>query len=394
MLRRWLGSRSNERDGDLAWSIALSPSGERLLALDGRAGIFKAPVISIGQDGRLSVRDASAKRGRTFRLAEAPASAFISSASSLILGSMEKAAPVFAVAPVIRKGQKPEVAYSKGKIHAVSVERVVDDGAETGIWRGFVVAEGRTGEVFLELAPPPPLPEGADTRIVGLIDDAAMGVEAGRKARFRRGAWIPVDERIALFATDLIAEIGSSDDTGADGSLATIGSCLAAAAALHHGRKRTKELIPFTCTPIGFDETPAQKGFRRRMMAANEGGRAAMPFSAGRRMAIPATDWHGAVQENGDIILEIRREPFAVRPSSVTVILSRTMVATSDGLPSRIGIRCTFADGSSVSMLLGGGPQHLAKEIAKRRNVVVVQGKPGTKTYGEISMSVAGVEGR
>lgn len=388
MLRRWLGLNSEAGEGDVDWSIALSPVGERLLVLD--AGPFKAPVISVGSDRRASIRDASRPRAKGRRLAEGAADGLISSAQSVILGFVGGSGPSFAVAPVLKKGQKPEISYAKGKIHSITVERVVDDGSETGVWRGFVTAQGRPGENFLELVPSLPLREGAAVRIVGVIDDSA-GAQPGRKARFRRGAWIPVDERIALFARDLSAEIGSSGEEKIHSAMA---ACLAAAAALRHGRDRTKELLPFTCTPLGLDETAAQKGFRRRIMASNEGNRTDRPFTGGKRMAIPATDWHGAVQDNGDLIIEIRREPFALRPASVAVIVNRTTVSTLDGLPSRIGVRCTFPDGSSVSMLLGGGPQHLAKEIAKRRNVVVVQGKPGAKNYAEISMSVAGVERR
>lgn len=388
MLGRWLGLNSETGEGDIDWSIALSPVGERLLVLG--AGPFKAPVITVGSDGRTSIRDASSTRAKSRRLAEGAADALISSAQSVILGSVGGQGPAFAIAPVLKKGQKPDISYARGKIHSIAVERVVDDGSETGVWRGFVTADGRAGENFLELAPPLPLREGMSVRIVGVIDDAA-GAQSGRKARFRRGAWIPVDERLALFARDLSAQIGSSGEEKTHPAMA---ACLEAAAALRHGRGRTKELLPFTCTPLGLDETPAQKGFRKRMVAANEGNRTDRPFSAGKRMAIPATDWHGAVQDNGDLIIEIRREPFAVRPASVAVIVNRTTVSTLDGLPSRIGVRCTFPDGSSVSMLLGGGPQHLAKEIAKRRNVVVVQGEPGAKSYAEMSMSVAGVERR
>lgn len=389
MLRRWLGLNSGTGEGDIGWSIALSPGGERLLVLATRP--FKAPVISVASDGRISIRDAASPRAESLRLAEGAAAALIPSAQSVIVGFVDGSGPAFAAAPVLKKGQKPEISYARGKIHSVTVERVVDDGSETGVWRGFVTVEGRAGENFLELVPSLPLREGAAVRIVGIIDDATMGAHSGQKARFRRGAWIPVDERLGLFARDLSVEIGSSDE---DTTRSAMAACLAAAAVLRHGRNRTKELMPFTCTPMGLDETPAQKGFRKRMMAANEGNRSVRLFSEGRRMAIPATDWHGAVQENGDLIIEIRREPFAVRPASVTVILSRTTVATLDGLPSRIGVRCTFPDGSSVSMLLGGGPQQLANEIAKRRSVVVVQGEPGAKTYAEMSMSVAGVEKR
>lgn len=392
MLRRWLGLDSKTGEGDIGWSIALSPVGERLVVLD---GAFKAPIFSVGSDGRISISDASSPRGRSFRLVEGAADTLISSAQSVIVGTVDVSGPAFAMAPVLKKGQKPEISYARGKIHSITVERVVDDGVETGVWRGFVTAEGRPGEIFLELLPSLPLKAGTAVRIVGVIDDAGMGVETGRKVRFRRGAWIPVDERLGMFARELSVQVGSSSNDEDQGETrSAMAVCLSAAAALRHGRSRTKEPMPFTCTPLGLDETPAQKSFRRRMMAANEGSRTTNLFSQGRRMAMPATDWHGAVQDNGDLIIEIRREAFAVRPAAVTVILSRTTVSTLDGLPSRIGVRCTFPDGSSVSMLLGGGPQHLAKEIAKRRNVVVVQGEPGAKNYAQISMSVAGVERR
>jgi hypothetical protein len=394
MLRRWLGLESRPKDSDIEWSIAQSPAGERLLVLAPKFGPFKAPVIRIAEDGRISILDAASRAGGSHRLAAAPADTLISSSRSLILGTYNGKSPAFAVAPVLKKGQKPAVGYSRGKIHAVLVGRVVDDGRETGTWRGFVTADGRKGEVFLELAPALPLPAGSELRIVGYIDDEGMGAEASRRYRFRRGAWIPVDERIALFAADLRAEIGASDDADEGGSQAAMAACLAAAAALHHGRRGTKERLPFTCSPLGFDETPAQKGLRSRMMAANEGSRAQRPFSGGRVMAVPATDWHGAVQDNGDLIIEIRRKPFPTSPSSITVIVNRTMVSTLDGMPSRIGLRCVFPDGRSTSMLLGGGPQRLANEIAKRRTVVVVQGEPGAKTYADLSMSVAGVERR
>jgi hypothetical protein len=111
-------------------------------------------------------------------------------------------------------------------------------------------------------------------------------------------------------------------------------------------------------------------------------------------MALAATDWHGAIQKNGDVIIEIRTSPFVIHPTAVTVIVNRNRVVTSDGLPTRLGVRCVFPDGEIVTMLLGGGPQQIADEIAKRGTVLVVQGEPGAKTYAEVAMSIAGVEKR
>jgi hypothetical protein len=386
MLGRWRAEKPKS-DNVLGWTLARGGAGELILTLPSRAGSFKAPIITSSSGGGLTVREAASSR-RAYQLAPGAAISMVASSPSVILGTSTRGEPAFSIAPVIKKGSKPEIRYAKGKIHNVSVERVSDDGMQTGVWRGFVKSDGRGGDLFLELLPAFRLEAGTDLRVVGVIDETVGSAKSGVRGRFKRGAWVPVDERLHLFASDLMADISPSDGDSED-SGAVMAQCLDACATVRQGRRLEEVRLPFTCRPLGSEETPAQKGLRRRLLA--DKAQPQKVFTRGRKMAIPATDWHGAIQKNGDLIIEVRRPPFDIAPSRVTVIVNREVVSTRDHLPSRIGVRCQFPDGSAVSMLLGGGPQNLAAEIAKRKNIVVVQGEPDAKTYADISAFVADV---
>ena len=346
---------------------------------------MSTPIVSVGENGEVSVKDLS-RRGDVRRLRQTPSLAVVARASSVLVASSGPGGVIFAAAPVMRKGQKPQTSYGRGKIHSVTVGRVADDGLATGVWRGFVGLHGGLPEIFLELSPSFPIPAGSSMRVVGVVDSF------GNPARFRPGAWVPAGERAALFARDLLVRTASSG-TSAEEAAAVMAGSLKEIARLRQRAEGSPAPVPLTCVPMAMEETPAQKGLRTRLAAKVQ--KAAVPPPSGApRMSVGSTDWHGAVQPNGDMVIEIRLPPFAARPAAATVIVSRKVVATADGQASRIGMKFVFEDGTVSSLLLGGGPQHLAREIARRRSVVVVQGESGADGYGEASVLVAGVEKR
>lgn len=391
MIGRFLGiGRKNDAPSQ-GWAVAASASGDVLLSLPEGSGRFDTPIISVTPEGVVSVADAKGKARIT--LPPGDGLDLVAGSQSVILAAISKGSLSLSIAPVLKKGQKPQISFSKGKVHRVTVDRIADDGTATGVWRGFVTLHQGIREVFAEITPPFPMAVGSSMRIVGHLDSIGHGPGGAPRMRFRAGAWVPLADRCLLFTDGGTARITSSDGPGGQKAAASIETAISELAVLSHLHKGTKASLPMTRVRIGSAETPAQKSLRSRLEKLNTGifkiGR-----GGGRRMKIPATEWHGSVQTNGDIVIEVRRDMFSAPPEKMTVIVNRQMVATSDGYPSRIGLRCSFRDGGTTMMLLGGGPQELAAEIARRKSVVIVQGMPGAESYADVHVSIAGVEKR
>ena len=391
MLGRLFGRGRAKTGAEAGWALAVSVSGDVLLALPDGTALAGPPVVTIGDDGSVSVGTVGKKS--SIALPEPHALTAVASSASVIVSMRRNGILSFSVAPVLRKGQRPQISLARGKIHKVTVERIADDGSMTGVWRGHVSLNPGVPEVFVELAPSFPIPVGSRIRIVGVMDALPTGSDRTVRMRFRSGAWVPLTDRGLLFTDGGVVRLASSSGEGGRRAWRAMEKTLSELSTLRHREKGTKIALPMIRVRMEGSETPAQKSMRSRLQAANNG--VAKPGSGGgRRMKISSTDWHGAVQKNGDLVLEIRRKPFAEPPAKVTVIVNRDLVTTLDGLSSRVGLRCAFADGGITMMLLGGGPQELASDIARRKSVVVVQGMPGAETYADVHVSIADVEKR
>ncbi|NTF17413.1 hypothetical protein G6L37_03175 [Agrobacterium rubi] len=391
MFARLFGRGSAAAKEPTDWTVAVSASGDVLVALPRMDLLLAMPVLSVASDGGISVRDAGRKQAKSIQLANPQKLDAVRKAQSVIVAMITNGYLSFAVAPVVRKGQKPQIFFKKGKIHRVTVDRCVDDGSATGVWRGHVTLHDGVSDVFVELTPVFPITAGMRLRIVGSLEAVGQGSDGRIRMRFRHGAWVPLSDRAALFSEGKTVRLEASSIESADGM--SMEATLAELSAMNRREARTKAATPMVRIPINGNETTAQRGLRSRLEAGNAGVQRFRP-PTGKRMRMASTDWHGAVQKNGDIIIELRIEPFVERPEKLTVIISDVFVTTADGLPSRIGIRSVFRDGTATTLLLGGGPQEIAAEIARRRSVVVVQGMAGSETYAEVSVSVADVAKR
>lgn len=391
MLERLFGRGKAETGHETGWALAVSVSGDVLLALPDGTALAGPPVVTIGDDGAVSIGNAGKKPSLV--LPEPQALTAVASSASLIVAMRRKGILSFSVAPVLRKGQRPQISLARGKIHKVTVERIVDDGSVTGVWRAHVSLHAGVPEVFVELTPSFPIPVGSRIRIVGIMDPMPPRSDETVRMRFRSGAWVPLTDRGVLFTDGGSVRLASSSNEGGRRAWLAMEKILSELSTLRHREKGTKIALPMTRVRMEGSETPAQKSMRTRLQTGNSAV-TKRGYGSGRRMKISSTDWHGAVQKNGDLVLEIRRATFAQPPTRVTVVVNRELVTTMDGMPSRVGLRCAFADGGVTMMLLGGGPQEMASDIARRKSVVVVQGMPGAETYADVHVSIADVEKR
>lgn len=389
MFAKLFARRRRDTSASCGWAVARSSGGDVLLSVaEGALSGMTTPVLIEGADGSLCLTDS--KSGRKALLVHRDELSMLDGAFSVVLATVVRGTLSLRVAPVIRKGRKPTFSFGRGKVYTVTVDRVADDGRETGAWRGFVSLHAGLTDIFVEISPAFPISVGARLRVVGVLEPVIRGSSGMPGMRFKPGAWVPLSDRGAIFTAAEAVHVADSMDEGGRAAQVVATQALLEMSRLHQYEAGTKVPLPPIHVSFGDRPTTAQVGLRSRLRRINNViFRPGKP--KGRRIRLRSTEWHGAVRQNGDLLIEVRRPKFDEQPTSAAVLLSRDWLTTADGKATRIGVRYTFARGDTVTYVLGGGPQDIATEIARRKTVLIVQGMPGTESYAEIQVTVAGV---
>lgn len=383
------------------WAFASSPTGDFLVVLPRSFKVLSdLRIVTGGKDGMFRVVGVSSTKDRKpieLPLARIEGQESLEALRSVIVARPDRLIGVDMSIALVGKKVPGSVVLAEGKPFPVRLDRVADEGIVSGVWRGFVDTGSGRANVFAELTPPFSITPGSEFRIVGSLVVMGVGVDPNPVVRFGKGSWIPLEDRVDLFSSGAVCHAAFSGTSGGDeDAVSAFAEVMAFLSHDRAARRRTEVVQPITTIPFGQRSSPAQEALRTRFMTGNERTvpiRGRMPDTA-RRSPMVSTEWHGEVRPNGEVLLEIRSEGPARNPVSSAVIISSEPVVTSDGMPSRIGVRMVYDDGSKTLLLLGGGPQKIAGEISAREDVLIVQGKPGAKNYSEVAVFVAKVERR
>lgn len=254
------------------------------------------------------------------------------------------------------------------KLYRVNVERTMDDGAQTGIWRGFVSIGKTIRNLPLALEPALRLPAEASFRVAGNLEFG------GKHASYLQDVWLPENDRLELFGSELIAwyactKTGKQEDPAAYAATRRVAKACAEANKARIGRQPVFTLVPFGHQPLP-EQTRALGWFNE---AGGMGKSGKAPHS-GKASALNSIVWTAMLDNSGGVTIEVHGvEPG--RSAKPTLTVSKTSVLSADKVPCRMALSTKLDDGTVKIVLLPDGPDHVMEAIRKAEKVSIVYSK-------------------
>jgi len=298
-------------------------------------------------------------------LAESIALASVKSA--LVATGWEGSNPTLESAIVDMTAQSPIIVPKPdGKMFKVTVDEIIDDGLESGLWQGSVTMHPlMTPGWVLSIEPPFQIRPGTTFRFAGKLSE-----RIGFERYFGPWSWVERTARIEMFSSEMMwnfacVKSGSDFDRAAANTVGAVVQGLQRMEAERLGRP-----VPFLLREFGIEfEQEAVDAVRRAL--TNSWSTPDAPRTV--PSALKASPCEVTRRVNGKILVALRHR-LGPKPVEANLTVLNDAALSADDQTCRLLLTLRHEDGQPEELLLSSVPQHMIERISGARHVSVREG--------------------